>query len=91
MRQTIWEDPPDAERAPRANPKRLRILAFADDLRAHPGKWGIYPQVLGTHMSAVGTASRARVGRWPGGKGFEAVARTVGGEERVYVRFVGEA
>ncbi|MFJ5532380.1 hypothetical protein [Streptomyces sp. NPDC093261] len=80
-----------APMAPRAREKRA---AFADALRKRPGDWAL----LGQH--ADGTQARydayqirnAELGRneafAPAGS-FEAEARTLMGEARVYVRYVG--
>lgn len=84
---------PDSPMIPRTVKDRA---AYADSLRTRPGVWAL----LGTH----GTAGSARQGAYeirvaagprnapftPAGS-FEAEARTMLGEYRVYVRYVGGA
>jgi hypothetical protein len=70
---------------------RARHRPAADALRARPGEWAH----VTTHSTAQSSASLAyaiRAGKYaaytPAGH-FEARARTVDGEHRVYVRYVG--
>lgn len=85
---------PDSYPVPRALEDRQ---AFADALRAQPGTWAL----LGTHRTS-GTARQSayEIRLATGGprntpfapsKSFEAEARTMFGEYRVYVRYVGGA
>lgn len=71
-------------------PKRARE-AFAVALRARPGVWAL----MGQHPSSGAARQLAfeirrtnRLGDFPAGS-FEADAKTVMGEHRVYVRYVG--
>jgi hypothetical protein len=85
-----WEDPPTLRRSgPR--PAGLDWLAIAAALRARPTRWAIVC-VEPDRASAGQTAHRIKIGHiqsfYPAGR-FEAKARTVGDECRVYARYIG--
>jgi hypothetical protein len=69
-----------------------RHYLIAHKLRAKPGEWAVVGAYGGAE-SAGATARHIQHGRLeayrPAGS-FEATARTVDGEDRVYARFVGE-
>ena len=68
------------------------LVAFADQLRQHPGQWAVHPTEYGFPQSAANSASDIRKGRTAAfGAGFDAVSRLVDGKPTVYVRFVGES
>ncbi|WP_328739905.1 hypothetical protein OHA91_22895 [Streptomyces erythrochromogenes] len=66
-------------------------IAIAAQLRDHPGKWA-YIDSKGSRASAGSTAYAIRTGKLrayaPAGH-YEAKARTVDGEFRVYARYCG--
>ncbi|TXS35089.1 hypothetical protein [Streptomyces sp. t39] len=74
-------------------PPRTKHLQAAEAVRARPGEWariGCY----GSRDAAASVAWQIRKGvrsAWRPVGAFQAVSRTVGGEFRVYVRYVGEA
>ena len=87
MSEIRFEVPPLASR------RFVDHAAVAAQLRARPGEWapiGVY----GTGGSAAAMAYSIKAGRIkpyaPKGS-FEALARTVGDECRVYARYVGDA
>lgn len=90
MDEIRWEEPPAPTRwgMPVANHADV-----AAKLRERPGRWAIV-SVYSTHVSALSVAYQIRSGKLaayrPKGA-FEASARTVDGEHRVYARFVGDA
>jgi hypothetical protein len=84
----IFEDPPGQYR----RRSRTDHAAIVKELKARPGQWAI----VSTHPSGAAAyiaANRLRCGfpaaYRPAGA-FEAVGRSVGGEFRLYVRYVGE-
>lgn len=92
MSSIVWEDPPEAEPPKHGlNNKQRDLVRFADELRAHPGKWAIYPNLSGSRTGAASRTSQIRKGRWCGGAGFEAEKRpgALPGKFVIYVRFVG--
>ena len=87
-----WEDPPAHRRTGPRKPGQDWI-PIAAALRANPGRWAIV-NVESNRSDAAQTANRISSGRiqsfYPVGR-FEAVARTVDGECRVYARYTGGA
>lgn len=82
-----WEQPPSRERGER----RYDWARIADDLKANPGEWALVA-VCPNPTTAASTARYIRNGKYkPLGAGFDAVARTVDGEPRVYACYIGEA
>jgi len=82
-----WEDPPR-----RGVGEAHNWPGIAADLRQRPKQWAI--AVICRNFSTAGqTARRIRDGAYkpmePTGA-FEATARTIDGEHRVYARYVGE-
>lgn len=85
--QIVWEEPPEQ------TVKRDRVdhKARAAALKSRPGAWGI----VATYDSASIAASVAQgirggsTNAWKPQGAFEAKARTVEKEHRVYARFVG--
>jgi len=83
-----WEDPP-------AGTARSGVTDWrrvADELRQRPGQWAVVATrpssgAAATIAGAIRKGSRAGM---PSGA-FEARARTVDGECRVYARYVGES
>ena len=86
MTELRWEDPPLSRRGLNAWWQEA-----AAKLRAKPGTWAILC-VVATLRRAQHLAWRIRDGRLVNfGKGkFEAVARTVDDEHRVYARYMGD-
>lgn len=84
-----FEDPPERSRVPG---KRGKHLEVAEELRSRPGEWAII-SVYGTGASSAAMARHIEGGNVdayePAGT-FEALARTVDGQARVYARYVGE-
>ena len=82
-----WEAPP-------GSPVRLSNsshLAIAAQLRARPGEWA-HILSSGSSTSARTMAYGIKAGNrraWLPAGAFEAVSRTVEGENRVYARYVG--
>jgi hypothetical protein len=74
-----FEDPP-AEDDP-TQPSKMEIAA---ELDSHPGKWAIVAR-CDREMRATAQMIRIATGK-EYGSGFEAVARRVGNEHRVYAR-----
>lgn len=91
MTQRIrWEDPPP----PLGGRSQDRVHAdLAARLRKRPRQWGM----IGTYARANTAAStaqmirNARLGAYGPAGTYEAVARTVGGEHRVYARYAPKA
>lgn len=81
-----WTDPPPLTRGPTST----KYLHIFNTLRENPGQWAqlVIPDVKSvdslTHPIKNGKLS----GSAPAGS-FDAVARTVDGEKRLYVRYVG--
>lgn len=89
---TTFEPPPPGD-GRRGAPRTRALAALAADLRAVPGAWARVGEYK-TAASAITTASLIRRGRLAafrdaGPGAFEAEARTVDGQARVYARFVG--
>lgn len=80
-----WEDPP-----PRGGTDRYDWDTIADQLVAQPGRWARV--AVAPNASTAGQmAQRIRNGSYDAlPAGFDATARTVDGEARVYARYVGE-
>jgi hypothetical protein len=81
-----WEAPP---------PRRWGAVhdwqAIAKELKAWPGEWALVA-VCASQTTAASTARYIRAGKYkPLSSGFEATARTVDGEARIYARYIGEA
>lgn len=78
-----WEDPPH-----RHGGAGVHAEFFAA-LREHPGRWARWPVAKGS----TSVVSDVKAGKYLGSaKGeFESVSRTVDGERRVYVRYVGSS
>lgn len=72
MSNIIWQDPP-------ASRTRDKYKQFVAELRANPGRWGMWAGSV--HHSTAQTLSRAR-------PGIEAVVRTIDGERRLFARCV---
>lgn len=87
----LWSEP-----APWVPRTLLARSQFAAALRQHPGRWAL----LGRHFNAAGArkdayeircgASRRQYNEPFGDGEFETQARTVCGEYRVYVRYIGQ-
>ena len=82
-----WEEPPASQGVFRKEPL---FLEEAAELRANPGKWAVLTtRETGAKASSLATAIKSNAyvafkeGKW------DAVARTVDGEHRVYVRYAG--
>lgn len=86
-----WENPPPAGHGSNTNDP---YAAFADALRGRPGDWAVLKEFPRTHAKrGWSLASRINQGRgisWSSGT-FEAAARTVGDQVKVYVRYTGPA
>jgi hypothetical protein len=82
-----WEEPP-RRRAPGEGRDWAVIAA---DLKAHAGEWAVIA-VCANQALAATTAHHVRLSVYIAlvGDRYEAKARTVDGEFRVYARFVGE-
>jgi hypothetical protein len=79
-----WEAPP-----PRPDRQNRDWPAIATALKGRPGDWLVAATCPTVNTAAV-IAHHVRAGKYPAvAEGFEAVARTVYGEHRVYVRYVG--
>lgn len=76
-----WEDPP-----PRGGSDRYDWSEIADDLVENQGRWALV--AIAPNASTAGQmARRIRDGLYDAmPRGFEATARTVDGEARVYAR-----
>lgn len=79
----VWEEPP------LRNAVAGRYAEIVAALRANPGKWAVVrtypPERKKAGWSFVGTITSGRLLDFRGGT-FEACARTVDGQVRVYVR-----
>ena len=81
-----WEDPP-----PRRTSDVYDWEAISMELKACPGNWALVVICPNT-ATAGSTARHIRNGLYePLRAGFDAVARTIDGEARVYARYVGGA
>lgn len=85
----VFEDPPPSrQHGPRTNHAHV-----AAALKAQPGRWAVV-SVHGSPPAANTAACRiksALTAAYQPARSFEAVARTVDGECRVYARYVGES
>jgi len=76
----------------RQSERVTRIRQFGDELRENPGKWAEYPGDLFSSRSAYSTAANVKGGKSkafePAGS-FDAMARTIDGETKVFVSFKG--
>ncbi|MGH3498213.1 MAG: hypothetical protein ACRDP1_12200 [Nocardioidaceae bacterium] len=78
----VWETPPDT----RTKPGKYAAIARA--LRDHPGEWAILRTYPTGSRRGWGFAGAIRQGKLADLRsGYEAVARTVDGQIRVYVRY----
>lgn len=79
----VWEDPPAKKN------QSGKYAALAAALRERPGQWAVVRTYDTTQSKrAWGFCGSIRVGKLVDLRGgFEAVARTVGSEVRVYARF----
>ncbi len=82
-----WEEPP---------PRRNAVHDWArigEELLAHPGEWGLV--ALAANAALAGSTARyVRDGKYSALRRighFDAKARTVDGEHRIYARYVGGA
>lgn len=81
-----FEDPPPAKRAVTVHD----WPGISATLRARRGDWALVATCRNQNLASV-TARQIRLGiRKELGQGFEATARTVDGEHRVYARYVGD-
>lgn len=81
-----WEEPP-----PRVRGGVHDWAAIAEALKARPQEWAMVA-VLNNSVNAGSTARHIREGNYAAlASGFDAVARTVDGEARIYARFMGDA
>lgn len=79
-----WEEPP-----PRRHGQVHDWAAIGEKLRSKPNEWAVVAVCL-NQATAGSTARYVREGKYQKlGPGFDAVARTVNGEARVYARYVG--
>lgn len=82
----VWEAPPATVKRPRVD-----HVAKAETLKTRPGEWGI----VATYDSSSIAASVAQgirggtTNAWKPRGAYEATARTVEKEHRVYARYVG--
>lgn len=87
-KRLTWEDPP----APHRRAEQVDHAEIARKLKARPGQWAIVRKYSNSRTAGA-TASSIRIGRvtayLPVGD-WEATSRTVDGEYRVYVRYVGK-
>ena len=83
-----FEDPPPSRQfAPRTD-----HVAVAAELKAHPGQWAIISRHR-TAAAAATAAGRIKCGfpaAYKPAGAFDAVARTVNGEHRMYAMYRGE-
>ena len=87
MKSIRFEEP-----APLPLRRTESLTAFASALRGRPGAWALLGQYVSSN-TARQTAYEIRRSLKPefAGGGFEAEARTLFGEHRVYVRYAGGA
>jgi hypothetical protein len=79
-----WEDPPEDRRG-------TDWAAVGQALKQQPGKWAL-AVVCNNTVTAGAVARDIRVGKYPAMRAlgsFDAMARSVDGEARVYARYVG--
>lgn len=89
-KKVAWESPPGGV-AKKSQAQDHRALA--QELRGRPGEWG-HILTYNTSSSSATTANAIRQGStaaWQPAGHYEAVARTVEGEHRVYARYTGGA
>ena len=81
-----WGEPPNNRRGP-----SVKHGALAAELKTRPGVWA-HALTVGTARSAASTAQAVRSARLsayaPAGS-FDARSRTVSGEYRIYIRYLG--
>lgn len=84
----IWEDPPVLNAGRPADPAKAE---FIEALKAHPGKWAIYPRDFPSSGSAGGFSKDLRGAKQKDHTptGIESCTRTKDGITRVYARWVG--
>lgn len=90
--EVTWDDPPEVRDGGQPYRYHSRWRRISDQLRAKPGEWAVVT-VADSSAKSGNTAYQIRTGvcaGMPAGE-FDAVARTVDGEHRVYARFVGPA
>ena len=89
MTDLVFEEPPPAARGAR---HRSAHTGYAAQMREHPGQWARIV-VANSRAAADSLAYQVKTGRLraylPSGS-YEAVARTINGEHRVYARYIGE-
>lgn len=84
-----WENPPYIDRPNRYKDRSKYLKEFARILRTKPNNWAVMerPEWLSNTESALNsTARNLNKGRWPGGKGYEAIVA----QGKIYVRYIGE-
>lgn len=89
-----FEDPP-APAHPRYAPRSRDVAPdVAAELKAAPEDWALLKefteQRAGTARSAAAVINGGRIPAYRPAGAFEAVTRTVGGEVRLYARYVGD-
>lgn len=84
MSELLFEEPP-------ARADRHKHHEAADELRKRPGEWAVVAtyHAMATAHSVAQAIKKARLGAYAPAGAFEAKARTVDGQRRVYARFVG--
>lgn len=83
--------PPDNSNVPKKN-RRTKHAVMAEDLKAHPGQWGVV-SVHNTSSSALVAASQMRTGKkgsYQPREEWEVKYAFVDDEHRVYVRYIGK-
>src|SRR3954471_13743324 len=88
----VWEAPPAAARSSRSLP-HPQLAAFAAALRSRPGEWALYPRPLSSGSCTVTqqVIKQGQRSKWTPAGTFDATVRTVDGQRRLYVRYIGEA
>jgi hypothetical protein len=86
-----WEDPPPPRTSERTYARAVDWYAIADELRGRPGEWAVAAVRRGSSSAAslAWQINHANLAAFKGDR-FEAVARVVGDEARIYARYVGE-
>lgn len=83
--ELLWEQPP-----PRHNGPKYDWAEIGEALRSRPNEWAMVGVFL-NQPTAGCTARNIREGKYGAlGHGFDAKARTVDGQARVYARYTGE-
>lgn len=87
MSGIVWAEPPLGRHT-----RAFNYGAVADELRRRPKEWAIVRVMPNSGRSSVVASeiNRGRIAALPAGD-FEAMARNVDGEYRVYARYVGSA